>query len=384
VAGLVLGVSGGWSGGYTLGGEVRMPADAVSAAAWLLLAAACVGTAVFHRQRLVALVLVSLVGLIVALAFVHFSAPDLALTQLSVEVITIVLLLLALNLLPQESPAESPPSRRGRDVVIAGLSGLAVTLGIFAVLTRPFESISWYHLEQSVPGGGGTNVVNVILVDFRGFDTLGEIIVLAIAALGVYAMLDGLLSGPMRQRLAELQPWGARSADRHPMILVVITRVLLPMALLVSFYLLLRGHNLPGGGFIAGLVTTVALIMQYMANGMRWTQQRLRLDYHPVIAVGVLFAGLTGVGSWFFGYPYLTSTYTYVHWPIVGEFELASVLSFDVGVYLTVVGSAMLMLANLGRIERGAYKEKEVQRIGWSPAAGGARTRPVAAKTKDP
>jgi multicomponent K+:H+ antiporter subunit A len=160
--------------------------------------------------------------------------------------------------------------------------------------------------------------------------------------------------------------------------------VLLPMALLVSFYLMLRGHNLPGGGFIAGLVTTVALIMQYMANGMRWTQQRLRLDYHPVIAVGVLFAGLTGVASWFFGYPFLTSTYTYVTWPIVGTFELASALAFDIGVYLTVVGSAMLMLANLGRIERGAFKEAEVQRIGWSPAAGAARTRVVAAKAKDP
>ncbi|HET6519085.1 MAG TPA: monovalent cation/H+ antiporter subunit A, partial [Geminicoccaceae bacterium] len=391
VAAVVLGAAGVWGTGFAFRGPLPgTPVDPVSAGVWVLLVVSCVGTAVLHRRRLVALVLAGLVGLIVSLAFVHFSAPDLALTQLSVEVITIVLLLLALNLLPQESPAESSPARRGRDIAIAGLSGLAVAAGIFAVLTRPFESISWYHLENSAPGGGGTNVVNVILVDFRGYDTLGEIIVLAIAALGVYAMLTGLLTGPSAHRLAALRPWGPKAADLHPMILVVITRVLLPMALLVSVYLLLRGHNLPGGGFIAGLVTSVALVMQYMANGMHWTQQRLRLDYHPVIAAGVLFAGLTGVASWLFGRPYLTSTYAHVHWPVVGDFELASAMVFDLGVFLTVVGSSMLVLANLGRIELGASKEVERQRVGWSPAAaggaaggGGRRTAVVAARAKE-
>jgi len=379
-AAVVLGAAGFAGADYTLGPVPRTPADPVSTAAWVLVVAGTIATAIFHRRRLVALVLASLVGLFVALAFVHFSAPDLALTQLSVEVITIVLLLLALNLLPQESPVESTPARRGRDVAIAGLAGLAVTLGIFAVLTRPFDSISWYHLDNSVPGGGGTNVVNVILVDFRGFDTLGEIIVLAIAALGCYAMLVALLNGPARQRLLAYRGWGAKAADRHPMILRVITRVLLPMALLVSMYLLLRGHNLPGGGFIAGLVTAVALVMQYMAHGSRWTEQRLRMDYHAVVGAGVLVAGLTGVGSWLFGHPYLTSWYTHVHWPVVGDFELATAMLFDVGVYLTVVGAAMLVLAHLGQIESGTHKRIETRAAEWSPAAKLPRAGRVAAE----
>jgi multicomponent K+:H+ antiporter subunit A len=380
VASLVLGVAGFWDAAFTLGPVPGTPIDLVSAAAWVMLVAASIGTAALHRRRLVAIVLAGLVGLIVSLAFVHFSAPDLALTQLSVEIVTIVLLLLALNLLPQESPVDSTRVRRGRDLAIAGASGVAVTLGILAVLTRPFQSISWYHLENSVPGGGGTNVVNVILVDFRGFDTLGEIIVLAIAAIGIYATLISLLTGPARHRLIAFRSWAVKAQDSHPMILVVVTRVLLPMALLVSMYLLLRGHNLPGGGFIAGLVTSVALIMQYMANGMEWTEQRLRMDYHRVIAVGVLLAGLTGVGSWLFGYPYLTSWHAHVHWPIVGEFELASAMAFDVGVYLTVVGAAMLALANLGRIEAGTHKRVVTRSIAWLPDEPGARAGAIAAK----
>jgi multicomponent K+:H+ antiporter subunit A len=383
VAMLVVGVGGLVGHGLTLGPEPGTPTDAASIGAWVLLAAGCITTAVLHRRRLVSLIALGLVGLIVALGFVHFSAPDLALTQLSVEVITIVLLLLALNLLPQETPAESSRPRKARDLVIAVLGGIAVTIGVYAVLTRPFESISWYHLEQSVPGGGGTNVVNVILVDFRGFDTLGEIIVLAIAALGVYAMLIGILTGPAGERLRAMVPRQDKAADRHPMILATATRVLLPLALLVSMYLLLRGHNLPGGGFIAGLVTSVALTMQYMGSGMSWTQQRLRLDYHPVIAVGVLIAGLTGVASWLFGYPYLTTTYTYLTWPIVGTFELASAVAFDVGVYLTVVGSALLALVNLGRIEAGTHARARTRSLPWAPPVGGAIRGPVAAKDKE-
>ena len=114
-------------------------------------------------------------------------------------------------------------------------------------------------------------MVNVILVDFRGYDTLGEITVLALAGLGIYAMLDRLhLPGPRQD--AEGRAW---DPDLHPAIMASLTRLLLPLALLVSVFILLRGHNLPGGGFIAGLITAVALIMQYLANGVAWTHARL-------------------------------------------------------------------------------------------------------------
>lgn len=344
---IVVGVAPFASGHGALFGDVAYsPVDPVSIVAMLALAAGAIGAAVFHRRRLVALVLVGTVGLVLALAFVKFSAPDLALTQLSVEVVTIVLLLLALYFLPQTGAADTSITQRVRDVTIASLAGLGAGGLTLAVLTRPYETIAGYFLDNSLPGGGGTNVVNVILVDFRGYDTLGEIAVIGIAAIGIYALLDGLqLKVPLKDESG--QAW---SSEHHPLILATITRPLLPLALLVSVFIFLRGHNLPGGGFIAGLITSVALIIQYLASGIAWTQARMRLDYHPVIAFGLLAALLTGLGSLFLDHPFLTSTFGHFHWPVVGEFELASAMAFDLGVYLAVVGSVLLALVKLGQV----------------------------------
>ena len=132
--------------------------------------------------------------------------------------------------------------------------------------------------------------------------------------------------------------------------LVNLTRVILPLALLVSVYIFFRGHNLPGGGFIAGLITAVALILQYVGSGEKWTTQRWGVNYHHLAGTGVLIAGLTGLGSFAFGYPFLTSSFGYFHFPLVGEVELATAMLFDLGVYLTVVGATLLILANIGKL----------------------------------
>ncbi|MFO7570879.1 MAG: hydrogen gas-evolving membrane-bound hydrogenase subunit E, partial [Smithellaceae bacterium] len=198
-------------------------------------------------------------------------------------------------------------------------------------------------------GGGGANVVNVILVDFRGFDTMGEITVLAIAAVAIYALIDGLKL-PVPDTDALGRPW---AKDTHPFMLVNLSRIILPLALLVSAYLFLRGHNLPGGGFVAGLITAVALILQYIASGEQWTAKRRRINNHVLTGTGVLIAGITGLGSFFFGYPFLTSHFRHIYIPVIGEMELASAIGFDLGVYLTVVGATLLILANLGRISTG-------------------------------
>nr|WP_298169578.1 monovalent cation/H+ antiporter subunit A [uncultured Pseudomonas sp.] len=322
------------------------PIDGITALGLGVLALSALATVVFHRQRLVALLMLSVVGLMVALAFARYSAPDLALTQLSVEVVTIILLMLALFFLPAQTRSESSSMRGLRDFVLAVGSGLMVAMLVFAVLTRPYDSISHFFLTNSIPGGGGSNVVNVILVDFRGFDTLGEITVLAIAGVGIYAMLHGLrLVQPNTD--AQGRSW---ARDRHPLILATLSRVLLPMALLVSVFIFLRGHNLPGGGFIAGLVTAVALILQYVASGVQWTQSRLPLNYHRMAGSGVLLAGLTGAGSWWFDKPFLTSAFGHFDIPLVGDVELATAMLFDLGVYLTVVGATLLILANLGKL----------------------------------
>lgn len=321
-----------------------MDAPTAIAAAVLILCA--FATAGLHRQRFYALVLLSVVGLVVALAFARFSAPDLAMTQLSVEVVTIVLLMLAIYYMHPWTPVETPLKRRLRDVAIAAGAGIGMTLVTLAMLTQPFSSISEFFLENSKPGGGGTNVVNVILVDFRGFDTLGEITVLAIAALGIYAMLkDTVLTPPPSDGAGH-----AWARDAHPLMLSLIARPMLPLALMVSAFIFLRGHNLPGGGFIAGLITSIALILQYIASGMEWTEDRIRLRYHNVIGLGLLFATVAGLGSFAFGYPFLTSTFDYITWPVVGKFEVASALIFDLGVYLAVIGATLLSLVTVGRM----------------------------------
>jgi len=346
LAAVAIGLAGFWGFGPLRGTQSLTPLDPVSLLAGGVLLAAALATVLLHRQRLLALLLLSVVGLIVALSFVKFSAPDLALTQLSVEVVTVVLLLLALYFLPAQTPVESSPGRRTRDLLLAGGAGLGAGALTWAVLTRPYETIAGYFLANSVPGGGGTNVVNVILVDFRGFDTLGEITVLAIAAIGIYAMLEGLrLTAPESDAAGRRWSW-----DTHPLIMAAFSRLLLPLALLVAIFVLLRGHNLPGGGFIAGLITAVALIVQYLANGIAWTQSRMSTDLPPMIGIGLLLATATGLGSWLFDHPFLTSTFSHVHWPLVGEFEIASAMLFDLGVFMVVVGVTLVILLRLGKL----------------------------------
>ncbi|MBW0147011.1 monovalent cation/H+ antiporter subunit A [Marinobacter arenosus] len=332
--------------GIFIGERGLSPVDGATVVAAGVLILCAILTAALHRARFYALVLLSVVGLLVALAFARFSAPDLAMTQLSVEVVTIVLLMLALYYMPSWTPLETATSRRLRDITIAAVAGVGMTLVTLAMLTQPFSSISEFFLENSKPGGGGTNVVNVILVDFRGFDTLGEITVLAIAALGIYAMLKNTALTPPPGD-GQGHGW---TRDAHPLMLRLIARPMLPLALMVSVFIFLRGHNLPGGGFIAGLITSVALILQYVASGMIWTQDRVPFKYHSVIGVGLLFAVIAGAGSFAFSYPFLTSTFGYITWPVVGKFEVASALVFDLGVYLTVIGATMLALVSIGRL----------------------------------
>ncbi|WP_439142245.1 monovalent cation/H+ antiporter subunit A [Planktotalea sp.] len=346
-----------WSTG-TIAAPTRdmQPANAVAIGGWLMLVAATAGMVMMHRNRLLSLILIGIVGLMVSVGFVFFSAPDLAMTQFTVEVVTIILLLLALNFLPNKTPIESSVLRRVRDTSIAIFGGLATFALSYHYMLRDAVTapISEFHLANSYKGGGGTNVVNVILVDFRGFDTYGEIIVLGIAALLIYALTETLLGGPVRARLLNRKPDQKRAGNQHPMMMVVLTRGIMPVVLLVGFYIFLRGHNEPGGGFIAGLIVSIAVVMQYMASGFGWASARLRYPYHGVIGAGVLIAGFTGIGSWFVGKPFLTSDFTYVRIPPFEEFELATAALFDLGVFLAVVGAVMLSLESFSRLARQA------------------------------
>ena len=337
----------------TLGPETRapLPLTAMPVLGWICIVGSTLCVVAFHRNRLLSLVLIGVTGLIVSLTFNYLSAPDLALTQISVEVVTIILLLLSLNFMPQHTPKESTPARRTRDVAISAVAGLGVGGLIYALMTRDFAlpSISEYHLANSYKGGGGHNVVNVILVDFRGFDTFGEIIVLGIAAIIIFAITEAVLGSRVRARLLNRKPWYPLAGDSHPLMMVVATRVMMPIALMVAAYIFFRGHNMPGGGFIAGLIAAIAVVMQYMASGFAWATERQGLPYHGIIGSGVLVAAVTGMGAWFNGLPFLTSAFGYVYLPYLEKFELATAALFDLGVFLAVLGAVLLALQSLAR-----------------------------------
>jgi multicomponent K+:H+ antiporter subunit A len=241
-----------------------------------------------------------------------------------------------LHFLPQSAPVEPSPWRRWRDAVIAAAAGLGVTGIVYAVLTRPLTSISPFYLAKALPEGGGTNAVNVIIVDFRGFDTLGEIAVLGIAALIVRALLGGF------RVPAGYLPETA-TPDWNPLLVRVVARTLLPLAAMVAIFLFLRGHNLPGGGFAAGLVFAAAIVATRVAGPVTGSGP-MSNAYPAVIGIGLLVVCATGVGSGWFGYPFLTSTFAHPVLPLIGELPLASAALFDLGVFLAVMGATLLAL----------------------------------------
>lgn len=335
--------------GYEIGTGNRTltPAPFIAIVLWLILVMASLMLLWFHHERIKAVLINGAIGLVVTMAFIGFSAMDLALTQITVDVVTTVLLLMGLALLPQLTPYESSNIRRWRDGIIASIAGLGMGWITWLMLTRDHQSISWFFVQNSIPLGGGSNVVNVILVDFRGFDTFGEITVLGIAAIGALCLMDG-----MRTHGTTTTKGLRYRFNPSPLMLRITASWILPIALVASLFIFLRGHNLPGGGFIAGLITAMALIIQYIALGQDKAERLIKAKsgrlYEIWIGSGLTIAGLTGVAAWFWSRPFLTSGHTHVHPPLLGDMHLASAAVFDLGVYLTVVGATMLMISVLG------------------------------------
>ena len=347
-----------WGRGLDFGPLPLSPVDTAFVLMWIVGASCAVGAAwqaKFHR--LVALLLASGSGLVVCLTFIWLSAPDLALTQLLVEIVTTVLLLLGLRWLPKRIPfawtsagARAALPRRARDFAIAVASGCGLGLLAYAVMTRPLPDnvISRFFLERAWSEGGGTNVVNVIIVDFRALDTFGEIAVLAVVAITVYSLLRRFR--PARESMAPLPQRALQTAAGNAEDLAVpgvIMRAMFPLIVMLAAYLLLRGHDLPGGGFVAGITLAVGMILQYMAGGTRWAEERLAIRPLRWVATGVLLAAVTGAGAWLFGHSFLTSHVAHLVLPVIGELHVPSAIFFDLGVFSVVVGATGLMLIAL-------------------------------------
>lgn len=333
-------------------------------------------------DALMRLLALGFVGLMVVGIFVVYRGGDLAITQMLVELVLLLMFLILLPRLNAPRKFVSPVPER----IVAALVAIAVGLlvGCFtyfsklneeqfspAVAGRPTPS-EFYLTNAKSPSivgghsGGGTNVVNVILVDFRAMDTLGEVTVLLIAALGVGVLL----------KRTRRKPRGAARAD-HPEITIFTTqtyqtpetprflrirpaggqplvlRRLSPLVTLLGLnfaaVLLLVGHNKPGGGFIAGLMTAAALVPYFLA----FRREEAARPHFPnplvLLPAGLLLALATGLVPVALGYEFLRSAHTHVHVPLLGELEFASAMAFDMGVYLLVVGVALFILRQFGR-----------------------------------
>ncbi|WP_455481956.1 monovalent cation/H+ antiporter subunit A [Bartonella sp. B35(2025)] len=373
-----------WCDGLISAGPLPLfPLDIPFLVLWLvggLCALLVAWKAKFHRFA--SLMLLGGAGLMTCATFLWLSAPDLAITQLVVEVVTAVLLLLGLRWLPKRLHISSPTSvnflvrlRRSRDFVIALVGGAGIAWLSFAVMTRPQgKTIGDFFLTHAYSGAGGRNVVNVLLVDFRGFDTMGEIVVLGIVSLTVFALLRRFrpapesIDAPFQQQIQmafdTAQP--DRSAGDTVLDYLAVPAVIMcwlfPVIIAFAVYLFMRGHNLPGGGFAGGVTLAIGFILQYLARDIRWVENRLKILPLRWIGFGLLLSVATGMGSWFFGYPFLTSFFQYIHFPLIGNIPIASTFLFDFGVFSLVLGATVLILIAL------AHQSIRSYRIGKKPS----------------
>jgi multicomponent Na+:H+ antiporter subunit A len=352
------------------------------------------------RRRLRAVILAGVTGYGCALLFLLNGAPDIAMTQVLVETVALVVFVLVLRRLPEYFTDRPLRPVRYARMALAGLVGVAVA-GFLLVAggARTDVPISARFAEMAYEFGYGRNVVNVTLVDIRAWDTFGEISVLVVAATGVASLifLDSRSAGIRRvfdvpyPEGVEKQPvtggrrvWlpGPRtlSPDRRSILFEVVTRLVFHTIVVFSVYLLVAGHNLPGGGFAAGMVTGLALMVRYLAGGRYELDEAAPVDAGVLIGTGLFVAALSGLGPVAFSGDVLETKDVYLHLPLVGELHLVSSIGFDIGVYLVVVGLVLDLLRTFGsRLDRQilrAGREAEARRTG---ADAGEAEQPVEA-----
>jgi len=181
--------------------------------------------------------------------------------------------------------------------------------------------------------------------------------VLAAVAIAVYSLLRRFrparesIEWPTQQRTQD-----PRAAADDLLVASVIMRGMFAAIAVFAVFLLLRGHNLPGGGFAAGIALAVAFILQYMAGGTRWFEERIRLRPVMLMGIGLAIAAATGAGAWWFGYPFLTSHVAHIELPLVGAMHLPSAFLFDVGVFILVIGATALFLVALAHQSLRAHR----------------------------
>ncbi|WP_256838913.1 Na+/H+ antiporter subunit A [Ornithinimicrobium faecis] len=331
------------------------------------------------RRRLRAVFLVSVTGYGTALLFLLHGAPDLALTQVLVETVTLVVFVLVLRRLSGRFPDNPTVLTRRLRALLGLATGLVVAgVALTAAAARNHEPAARGLVETAKEYGGGNNIVNVILVDVRAWDTMGELSVVLAAATGVTSLIFLKQDAVIRARRALRHSWRNRvttpdesastrwiaavqdlDPTRRSTIFEVVTRIVFHTIVLWSVYLLFAGHNAPGGGFAAGLVAGLALALRYLAG--RGYELRVALPVMPglLLGGGLFIAGGSAILPMFFGEPPLRTWVVDVPVPLIGDLHIVTSLLFDVGVYLVVIGLMLDILRSLGSALDDQIAEKE-------------------------
>jgi multicomponent Na+:H+ antiporter subunit A len=291
-------------------------------------------TATLARSTMGAVLSLGAVGYGVATMFLLFGAPDLAMTQFSVETLTVLIYVLVFRHFRALGPLSSRLVR-SRDALVAGVIGTLIGGVVLAIATTETPPrLREYFAGFGPTLGHGLNIVNVILVDFRALDTMGEITVLATAAIGVRALV--------RLALTErADPEPDRASGLPSPIFRTAARMLMPLLLLFSVFLLLRGHNQPGGGFVGGLTASAAFALYGIAYGMRNARRALLVRPMTLLGAGLLIAVASGAPAVLRGQPFLTAQW------VLGPLGLGTPVVFDIGVFLVVTGVVLMMVFSL-------------------------------------
>ena len=347
------------------------------------------------KTRFQSVVLVGVTGYGMAAIFAMHGAPDLALTQVLVETVTLIAFVLVIRRLPQRLGSRSTRRVRWGRAIIGASVGLVI--GAFALIalgSRVADPISLQLPELAYAGGHGSNVVNVMLVDIRGWDTMGELSVILAAATGVASLVflnTRVDTRPkLSRRAAQSQArehlmrvvdpndparrigWllAGRTLDpaRRSILLEVVVRLLFHGLIILSIYLLLTGHNTPGGGFAGGLVAGLALVARYLAGGRHELGATVPLDAGRILGTGLAIAVAMAFIPMLFGQSALASSWVDVDLGIFGTLPLVTSTLFDIGVYLVVFGLILDVLRSLGaeideheESDVAAFEEEEVR-----------------------
>ncbi|NUS43556.1 MAG: Na+/H+ antiporter subunit A [Mycobacteriaceae bacterium] len=330
----------------------------------VIMVAAAIGATVM-RNRLASVLLIGITGYGCGLIFALYGAPDLALTQLLVETLTLVIFVLVLRKMPAEiDDAGAAGLKLPRALLGLAVGATVAGLGGVAMSSRSAGSISRLMPVAAHDDAHGGNVVNVLLVDIRGWDTLGETAVLVVAATGVASLMFRHRRFGSAPRVADAptQPdipavpdqvnWLPAGHLLHPrhrsMVLEVTTRLVFPTIMVLSVYFFFSGHNAPGGGFAGGLTAGLGLVLRYLAGGRYELGEAAPVDAGQVLGIGLLCTIGTAVGSLLLGAPPLSSAVLTAHLPVLGAIHFNTAMVFDLGVYLIVVGLVLDVLRSLG------------------------------------